>query len=131
MNDQTVLLIDDDKAVARIVAEFLEAAGYRTLVASSGAEGLAVAKSEQPALVICDASMPNMRGEEVIRILKQTPATAAIPTVLMSGYHDSDVGLGDADAFLGKPFQMTEAIRTVQSLLANASHEANRTADQL
>ena len=103
-----VLVIEDDLAVIRVVERSLRAAGFETLAALEGKEGIALAQSRQPDLVLCDIGLPGLDGHGVLQCLRQDEATRDIPFIFLTGSiaHD-DVRLGmrlGADDYLTKPF---------------------------
>ena len=110
-----VLIIDDDILLAELLSAILEGAGYSTVLASSGAEGLCQALKVLPAVVFCDMRMPGLSGEEVLREWRADAATAATPFVLMSG-DNPDSQSTKADAFLPKPFSSEAVLELARSL---------------
>jgi two-component system, cell cycle sensor histidine kinase and response regulator CckA len=115
---KTVLLVDDEAAVRRITAEFLEMSGYKVLHAGSGMEALEVAQAYFAPidLLLTDLSMPLMDGREVAgRITKLHPETAVL---FMSGnINEASEGAEDRPDFIGKPFSLTGLTEKVQALL--------------
>jgi CheY-like chemotaxis protein len=107
---QTVLVIDDDAAFAYFIGSIIHCAEYQSIVATSGGEGLRMARTMLPALILCDVSMPGLSGVEVFRMLRDDPVTTHIPRVLMSGYGCPDLQAIPADAFIAKPID-TQALR--------------------
>jgi signal transduction histidine kinase/CheY-like chemotaxis protein len=99
-----ILVIDDDPAVHQLVAETLQSEGYELRFASSGAEGLRLAKELRPAVITLDVIMPEMDGWVVLTLLKADPDLAAIPVIMLSVRADQDFGfaMGLAD-YLQKP----------------------------
>lgn len=81
---KTVLVVDDERSIARLLMELLTGAGYRVLVASGGHAALGLARSERPALILTDYMMPGMDGKELVRRLRGSPVTNDIPIVMMS-----------------------------------------------
>src|ERR1051325_8134698 len=79
------LVIDDDFSVRAAVCFALESANYVVMEAAGGEEGLEIARTELPDLILSDVSMPGMDGFEVLRQLRSDPATSAIPIILMTG----------------------------------------------
>jgi signal transduction histidine kinase/CheY-like chemotaxis protein len=79
-----VLAIDDDPLALELIQAALGQEGYDVLKATSGQEGVLVAKREQPGLVILDLLMPGMNGFAVLELLRQDPTTAAIPIVVLT-----------------------------------------------
>lgn len=81
-----IVLIDDDKEVCGLLKNVLERTGrYKAFAATSGKEGLKFCLEQNPNLVFLDYVLVNEKGDEVIRALKENPATKNIPIVLMSG----------------------------------------------
>jgi signal transduction histidine kinase/CheY-like chemotaxis protein len=99
-----ILVIDDDPAVHQLLAEALQSEGYELRFASSGAEGLRLAKELRPAVITLDVIMPEMDGWVVLTLLKADPELAAIPVIMLSVRADQDFGfaMGLAD-YLQKP----------------------------
>jgi CheY-like chemotaxis protein len=121
--DETLLVVDDDPSILRLLELSLAAEGYRVLTAPDGDTGLARIP-EHPDLVILDVMMPRVDGLEVLRRLRADPdpATAAIPVLLLSARATaSDIEKGraaGADGHLGKPFDQEALLERVASLLA-------------
>jgi PAS domain S-box-containing protein len=113
---RTVLVIDDDPDVRRLLADTIEALGYRALQASNGPAGLEVLDSSKPDIVVVDFAMPGMNGAEVAaEIRKRRPG---LPIVFASGYSDTDAidrSLGPTATVLRKPFGVAE----LEAMLAN------------
>ncbi len=111
---RTVLVIDDDPGIVDLVRAALEDAGYGVL-AAVGQEALRVARERRPDLVLLDMNMPGLDGAALSRRLRDDPATAAIPIVVMS----AQVGLRAAAAllpgndWLAKPFELAALYATV------------------
>lgn len=79
-----ILVVDDDPRSVELFAAHLAQGNYRVLRASCGAEGLALARAEHPDLIVLDLMMPEMTGFEVVERLKDDPATAAIPVLIVT-----------------------------------------------
>jgi CheY-like chemotaxis protein len=79
-----ILVIEDSGPVANIIQAALEKEGYAVAVGSDGVEGLKLALAERPELIICDSVMPRMDGFGLLRALRGTPQTAAIPVILLT-----------------------------------------------
>lgn len=111
-----ILLVDDDPSVRTVVSLMLERAGHTVDVATNGAEALAKAAARPPELVLSDLCMPGMRGDEVLRAIKETAPYAIC--VLMTGDADQGTAFPGLDAqFLKKPFSMAGLIEAVESAL--------------
>jgi CheY-like chemotaxis protein len=107
----TVLVVDDHETNCVLARSLLERRGFRALVAHDGAEGIRLARAEQPALILLDLAMPLMDGFEAARELKADPATAAIPLVAftalaMRGDEEQALSAG-FDGYLSKPIDKT------------------------
>jgi len=79
-----VLLVDDDPLAVELFTAYLGHWNYRALHARSGAEGLTLARAEHPDLIVLDLMMPEMSGFEVVEHLKEDPATAVIPILVVT-----------------------------------------------
>jgi DNA-binding response OmpR family regulator len=117
----TILVVDDDPVIQKLLAVNFEMEGYRVVTGSDGAEALDKIAAERPAAVVLDVMMPKIDGIEVVRRIKADPATAAIPVLLLSAKAQAtDIAAGmdaGADAYLTKPFDPVELLEKVASLL--------------
>ena len=118
----TVLVVDDDPVIQRLLRVNFEMEGYSVIVASDGVEGLERARLERPDIVVLDIMMPRMSGLDVARNLKSDPDTAAIPVMLLSAKaQEADLRAGDesgADGYLTKPFDPLLLLQRVEELIA-------------
>jgi two-component system cell cycle response regulator DivK len=88
-----VLIVEDDDRNRKLARDVLDAAGFRTMVAVTGAEGIALAREHRPDVILVDLRLPDMGGAEVARTLSHDWRTAPIPVVAMSAL--SLEGAGD------------------------------------
>ena len=79
-----ILLAEDDRFLRRAAETTLKRHGFTVLTASDGADALRVARAELPDLVLLDLIMPKLQGFEVLKTLKQDPATEGIPIIILS-----------------------------------------------
>lgn len=118
---QPVILIVDDLAQnARLLESVLVPRGYRVVIAGSGAEALARVTDDPPDLVLLDILMPGIDGYEVCRRLRDQPATAVLPVVMItaSGGQEKLRALeAGADDFISKPFDRAELLAGIRSLV--------------
>jgi len=125
---KTILVVEDDNNIAELLLAFISGEDNQVILAADGIEGLHLAHSTSPALILCDRNMPGMNGDELMRALRCDPATAKIPTVLMSGEPVANLDGIRADAFLPKPFALDMVIEVVRRFTtehenAACSHE--------
>ena len=118
---KTVLIVDDEPAILKIVSKRLETAGYRVVVAMDGESALARIRESAPELVILDVMMPKLNGYEVCARLKQDPVHRHIPIVMFTAkseeadyWHGMAAG---ADAYLTKPFDASDLHLLVNKLI--------------
>jgi CheY-like chemotaxis protein len=80
-----ILLVDDSKSLRMATQRVLERAGYEVIGAADGKQAIVAARSQNPDLVLLDLLLPGTGGLQVLEQLKQDPATAEIPVVILSG----------------------------------------------
>jgi DNA-binding response OmpR family regulator len=116
-----VLIVEDEPDIRELVVHHLKREGYLVSAASSGEEALRQAHAVPPDLVILDLMMPVMDGLEVCRRLRQDPATAMLPIVMLTAKGDEVdrvVGLEiGADDYIVKPFSPKELLARVRAVL--------------
>jgi signal transduction histidine kinase len=134
----TVLNVNDDEANRYLVNRILEMSGYRVLEAATGMGALLMAEQHRPDVIVLDVKLPDISGYEVCARLRANSATAAIAVMHTSATFvtpDKKVqGLeGGADAYLTQPYEPSELIATVRSLLRlrHAEQQARLRTDQL
>lgn len=103
-NQGTVLVIDDDEDDRIAIMNQLHESGYQTIAASTGKEGLALAKINQPDVISLDLIMPVMDGWEVLNALKADPETCAIPVIIISSSREEETSMAlGAAGSINKP----------------------------
>jgi DNA-binding response OmpR family regulator len=116
-----ILVVDDDVALAEMLAEALGDRGYRVAIASSAAEALEAVGRGAPDLVLTDVHMAGMTGVELCARLKGTPELRLTPVVLMTAVSDLDARVAGlaagADDFFAKPMEFVELGTRVAALL--------------
>lgn len=88
---KTILVVDDDKQLATVFQAALTAAGYQVRTANDGKSGIDAAKQQKFDLVLLDEMMPDMSGNDVLRVLKQDEATKLIPVAMLTNFGSSDL----------------------------------------
>ncbi len=86
-----VLIIDDDQMLIDVWSMVLTKEGYEVLTAGSGREGIELAKKELPNFILLDQIMPDMKGNEVLTLLKQDPQTSGIQVAMASNYSENEL----------------------------------------
>jgi two-component system, OmpR family, phosphate regulon response regulator PhoB len=121
----TILVVDDEDDVINLVSFNLRAAGFQVLVARDGVAALELARRERPDLIILDLMLPELDGISVCEVLRQQPASAHTPVIMLTAWATDRarlVGLqAGANDYVTKPFSPRELVRRVQSLLAEGS----------
>lgn len=118
---QTILVIDDDEAVAQIVQRALKRYGYHVLVAMNGRDGIQTARRYQPDLIMLDVVMPGISGFQVCREMRVDPLLHETPILFLTAKGEDDdkiEGLmAGADDYLTKPFNMEELHLRARAIL--------------
>jgi two-component system, OmpR family, phosphate regulon response regulator PhoB len=118
---QTVLIIEDEKDLAELIAFHLEKEGFRSLLVGDGITGLQEAKNSHPDLILLDLMLPGMMGTELCRVLKGSEQTAGIPIIMLTAKGeeiDRVVGFEmGADDYVVKPFSNRELMLRVRAVL--------------
>ncbi len=116
-----ILIIEDNLDIRENTAELLELSGYKVETASDGIEGVRMAKSMQPNVVICDIMMPHLDGFGVLQIFSNHEDLSKIPFIFLTAKTDrADMRRGmemGADDYLTKPFQEVELLKAIESRL--------------
>jgi DNA-binding response OmpR family regulator len=121
MSGPTVLVVDDDPVIVKLLQVNFEMEGYEVITASDGEEGLQRAREAMPDVMLLDVMMPKINGLQVAATLKGDDATAAIPIVLLSAKAqaaDVQAGRAVADEYITKPFDPLELLDRVSKLIA-------------
>lgn len=130
---QTVLIIEDERDLAELIAFHLEKEGFRPLIAGDGVTGLNEARSEKPDLILLDLMLPGMMGTELCRLLKGSEQTAAIPVIMLTAKGeeiDRVVGFEmGADDYVVKPFSTRELMLRVRAVLRRNSEQAPKSSN--
>ena len=122
----TLLIVDDEPQVRKLLETLLQHEGYQTICASSGEEALQVVAQQAPDLILLDIMMPGMDGYEVASQLKSDDATAGIPIIMLSALSDAGARVSGlesgAEEFLSKPIERIELSLRVRNLLRLTAH---------
>jgi DNA-binding response OmpR family regulator len=123
-----ILIVEDDKDIADLIAHSLQKAGHATEIAASGTAVLPRVKASTPALILLDLMLPGMDGLLVCQALRGDAATAAIPIIMLTARGDeaeriAGLELG-ADDYVTKPFSPRELTARVAALLRRVHRPA-------
>jgi DNA-binding response OmpR family regulator len=118
---QTILVVDDEPQIVRLLRAYLEEASFRVVIASDGEQALYVARHEKPDLVVLDLLMPRMDGLEFTRRIRRERDVPIIMLTARAEETDRIVGLElGADDYVTKPFSPREVIARVRAVLRRA-----------
>src|ERR1700683_1559331 len=114
-----ILLVEDSKFLRMATQRALITAGYEVISSSDGEEALRLAREHLPALILLDVMLPKMSGPDVMRVLKNDPATAAIPVMMLTGLSQKNAKQLEKDGACGF-FEKSDSMlgNGPQSLLA-------------
>ena len=115
-----ILYVEDNDDNVYMLKNRLSRAGFTVVVATNGAQGIAMATSEQPDLILMDLTLPDIRGEEATQRIKGDPATKQIPVIAltahaMSGDREKALAAG-CDDFDTKPVEMARLLEKIKAL---------------
>jgi two-component system cell cycle response regulator DivK len=115
-----ILYVEDNDDNVYMLKNRLSRAGFTVIVATDGAQGVAMATSEQPDLILMDITLPDINGEEATRRLKADPATKGIPVIAltanaMNGDRENAIAAG-CDDFDTKPVDMPRLLGKIRAL---------------
>ena len=130
-----VLVVEDERDIAALVAYHLTKEGYRVRTAGSGAEALEAVGHERPDLVVLDLMLPGFSGLEVLAELRRRPEAADLPVIVLTARREEPdrirgLELG-ADDYVTKPFSPQELVLRVAAILRRVRAEQQQVGDEL
>jgi CheY-like chemotaxis protein len=129
---KTILLVEDHEDNRNVYTTILTLWGYRVLDAHNGEEGVRLAVSEQPDLILMDIAIPLIDGWEATQILKADPLTASIPIIALTALaspEDREVARQvGCDGFLAKPVEPRRVVAEVEKFIGRALADEERPA---
>jgi two-component system phosphate regulon response regulator PhoB len=125
MAKKHIVIIEDEKDMADLVATRLKREGYKVDVANDGTGGLDLVRSHPPDLVLLDIMLPGMPGTEIAAKLRDDPRTAGVPIIMLTAKsEESDIVVGlkfGADDYVTKPFSMSVLVARIDAVLRRAA----------
>ena len=118
---KVILIVDDDQQVRTLLRRLLLKSGYTTIMAADGRQGVELAKTKKPALILMDILMPDMGGHEACLIIKMDSVTRKIPVVMLTAVDTEpskeiakEMG---ADGYVTKPFTREKLLDAISQFL--------------
>ncbi len=117
-----ILIIDDDQMIVDIWTLALQKNGFEVINGKNGQEGIDAAKEHSPDFIVLDQIMPDMKGNDVLKILKGDPATSPIPVAVASNYSDNElmdesIQIGAVDYILKYQVEPGDLVNKIKSLI--------------
>ncbi len=113
-----ILVVEDHEENRRIVRDLLTASGYEMIEALTGEDGVRLAESERPDLILMDIQLPGIDGYETTRRIKGNPALRHIPIIAVTSYalsgDDQKAFQSGCDAYVAKPFSPRELLAKIR-----------------
>ncbi len=134
---RTIVVVEDDRQIRKVVEGYLQQAGYRVLSSGDGANGLWIIQQEKPFLVVLDLMLPELDGWDITRRLRNSsdPALSSIYIIMLTARveeADRVVGLElGADDYIAKPFSPRELVARVRSATRRISQQEQSTSAQV
>lgn len=127
-----ILIVEDERDILQLVKLYLEKEGFRTVTATTGTEGLKLAKSDKPDLVVLDLMLPEIDGLEICKRLRSATETAMLPIIMLTAKaEESDTVIGlelGADDYVTKPFSPKALVARIKALFRRL--DRNQQGDQ-
>jgi phosphate regulon transcriptional regulator PhoB len=129
MTSQSILVVEDEPDIRKLVQYNLAQERYRVLEAEDGEQAVKIMQREKPSLIILDLMLPGLSGLELCRILRERPETAQTPILMLTAKAaeaDKVIGLEmGADDYLAKPFSPREMVARVRAILRRSESQAS------
>ena len=124
-----ILVIEDDKLILKSLIIILNSEGFETLSAENGLDGIELALSESPDLVLSDINLKDISGMEVFNSLRKDSRTISSPFIFISGMSEIDdirkgMSLG-ADDYIVKPFKHADVVNSIKARLQKKAENEN------
>ncbi|MDZ7617277.1 MAG: response regulator [Patescibacteria group bacterium] len=122
----TILIVDDDDALAEVLSLRLQKQGFETVTVSTGRQGLERARTHRPALIVLDLRLPDANGFDICQQLADSPDTCAIPVIILSGMEEPDIlrrcRAAGCQFFVRKPYDPNVLLMLIRQSIHDANH---------
>lgn len=129
MIKETILVVDDDREIVKILRGYLEQAGLQVLTAHQGDTAMHILKHDHPDLVVLDLMLPDKDGWDITRAIRGDKSLASIPIIMLTArVDDTDKIIGlelGADDYITKPFNAREVVARVRAILRRRQLDRN------
>jgi two-component system cell cycle response regulator DivK len=129
----TILIIEDNQANMKLACLLLRNAGHAVLCAADAENGVTLARGSRPDMILMDIQLPGMDGLAATALLKQEPATAAIPIIALTAMamkaDQEKSQVAGCDAYIAKPLRYRELYAAIDALLARGKPQGAREAN--
>ena len=120
-----ILIVEDNDKNLKLVRDVLQVKGHATIEATTGEDGIRLARERKPDLVLMDIQLPGINGIDALRVLRADPATAAIPIIAVTAsvMQQDRTLITDAgfDGYVGKPINLKEFLEAVRTALVGVA----------
>jgi len=118
---QRILVVEDTEDNRQIIRDLLSSVGYELIEAADGTEGVAMARSHRPDLILMDIQLPGMDGYEATRQIRATPALAKVPIIAVTSYalsgDEAKTRAAGCDGYVAKPFSPRQLLAKIREFL--------------
>jgi two-component system cell cycle response regulator DivK len=130
MKQATVLYVEDNEYNRKIVRQLLSRTSYRLQEAMDGEAALGMVRAHRPDLILMDVQLPKMSGLDVTRALRDDPATANVPIIVVTSFalsgDDQRAMAAGASAYIAKPYSPRELLALINTFLSETPSEEKR-----
>jgi two-component system cell cycle response regulator DivK len=130
MKQPMVLYVEDNEYNRKIVRQLLSRTRYRLQEAMDGEAALGMVRAERPDLILMDVQLPKMSGLDVTRALRDDPATANVPIIVVTSFalsgDDQRAMAAGASAYIAKPYSPRELLALINTFLSGTTSEEKR-----
>lgn len=119
IKDKKILVVDDDQGILEMLELLLDDDGYEVILEPNSVNALKTIEKQHPDLILLDIWMPVISGDQILRTLKTDQKTSSIPVLMYSASTDGKLiaESSGADDFLSKPFDITQLLSAIETLL--------------